>query len=53
MRVSSDGFSMLFFSELIFMLFALATTLYLSVPNPTPAQNLQLALSLVRASRPS
>eukprot|EP00291_Cryptomonas_curvata_P007374 CAMPEP_0172195956 /NCGR_PEP_ID=MMETSP1050-20130122/26519_1 /TAXON_ID=233186 /ORGANISM="Cryptomonas curvata, Strain CCAP979/52" /LENGTH=602 /DNA_ID=CAMNT_0012872123 /DNA_START=49 /DNA_END=1854 /DNA_ORIENTATION=- len=49
-HVTSDGYSMLFFSELIFMLFALATTLYLSVPNPTPAQNLQMALSLARIS---
>ena len=47
MRVTTNGYAMLFFSELIFMFFTLAASIYLTVPRATPAQNLQSALTLV------
>ena len=47
LRVTTHGYSMLFFSELVFMVFTLVTTLYISVPHPTAAQNFQAALLLV------
>jgi hypothetical protein len=48
MRVTSAGFAMMFFAELIFMFYTLGAFLYYDIPYPTSAQQYEAALRLVR-----